>query len=174
MKKEKYYNTYFLGNIGSTEKSIAFAQSVDRLGIEEFCIRVVPKSVLVAVCQGSPKSVSGAKEFLAFDPVVQKHPSISLPTAPRMNLSCLKLVEMSLGNKEEEILFVGTSAGILIYHNNLTKMINLYDKFSQHVFTSIAVNGSEVYVSQYNGQIERIVYVVDCSDSGSICEDTPC
>lgn len=174
MKKEKYYNTYFLGNIASSEKSLAYAQSIDKTGIEEFAIRVVPKHVLATVCQGSPKSVSGAKEFLAYDPVLQKDTSISLSTAPRMTLSCLELVDLAMGDKEEEVLFVATSAGVLIYHTSLTQMTNLYDKFNQHVFTGLAVNGQEVYASQYSGQIERLVYAVRLCHAGSIRQKSLC
>jgi hypothetical protein len=166
MKKDRSFNSYFWNNISESRNLIAFAQTVDKQGVEDQVIRIVSKEVIGKVTEGSPKSSNSDKEFLAYDAVTSNDKSITLPSITRLTVQCLRLVPIQMKGNIEEVLFVGTSSGVFIYHSNFSQQVSLYDKFGQYVFTSITDNASNVYVSHYNGQIDKIVFVVSFYSTG--------
>jgi hypothetical protein len=160
MKKERSFNTYFWNNISESRQLIAYAQTVDKQGIEDQVVRIVSKDIVGKVSEGSPKSINADKEFLAYDAVTTNDRTITLPSVTRLTVQCLRLVAMPLKGTIEDVLFVGTSSGVFIYHSNFSQQVSLYDKFGQYVFTGMADNSPNVYVSNYSGQIDKIVFVV--------------
>lgn len=166
MKKDRSFNSYFWNNISESRNLVAFAQTVDKQGVEDQVIRIVSKEIIGKVTEGSPKSSNSDKEFLAYDAITSNDKTITLPSITRLSVQCLKLALLQMKGTQEEVLFVGTSSGVFIYHSNFTQQVSLYDKFGQYTFTSIADNSSNVYVSHYNGQIDKIVFVVQFPSSG--------
>jgi hypothetical protein len=166
MKKERSFNTYFWNNISETKRHIAFAQTLDKQGVEDQVIRVVSKDILIKVSESSPKSSNADKEFMAYDAVTSNDITVALPATTRLTVQCIRLVSITAKDKEEEVLFVGTSSGVLIYHGNFTHLVSPYDKSSQYIFTGIVDNSPNVYVGNYNGQIDKIVFVVDLFAAG--------
>lgn len=168
MKRDKYYNTYFLGNLAQTKDSVAFIQSIEKQGAEEFIVRVVKKPVVAALCQDSPKSENSPKEFLAYDPVTTADRSISLPAIPKLTVFSLAMDTFDLPEtgQREDLIFVATSSGLMVIHDGLFKTKNLHDKFIQYTFTSLLCSAPHIFVAQYGGLIEKVLLIVEWLDSG--------
>lgn len=160
MKKERSYNTYFWNNISESKQLVVYAQSEEKHGTEEQVIRIVSKDSLRKLTDTSPKSNNGDKEFMAYDAVTTNDRTLTLPSVTKLTVQCLKLVTIAIKGTPEDILFVATSSGVFIYHSNFGQLVSLYDRFIQYTFTGITDNGSNVYLSHYGGQIDKIVSVV--------------
>jgi hypothetical protein len=160
MKKDRNFNSYFWNNTSEARQLVAFAQTVDKQGVEDQVVRIVSKDVIAKIAEGSPKSNNADKEFLAYDAVTSNDRTVVLPSITKLSVQCLRLVTLSMKGALEEVLFVGTSSGVFIYHGNFSLQVSLYDKFGQYVFTGITDNTNNVYVGNYSGQIDKIVFVV--------------
>ena len=67
MKKDKYYNTYFPGNLAESAAHVAWVQTIEKQGLEDHIIRIVDKSIL-STTVNDPSFVVNDKDFLAYDP----------------------------------------------------------------------------------------------------------
>ena len=160
MKRDRFYNTYFPNNGTQSTKQIAFVQTVERKAGEEPVIRIVDIETLSKVPLEQMRQMEKNFEFMAYDPTGPSDQTLNFHGETKLSVFGLQFVFIK--ERSEWCLFVTTSAGCFIFHGpDLKKCINIHERPHTYVFTGIAAAGSNIFISHYDGKIEKITFVVD-------------
>lgn len=163
MKRDRFYNTYFPNNGTQSTKQIAFVQTVERKGGEEPVIRIVDIETLSKVPVEQMKQMEKNNEFMAYDPTGPSDQTLNFHGETKLTVFGLQFVFVK--ERSEWCLFVTTSAGCFIFHGpDLKKCINIHERPQSYVFTGITAAASSVFLSHYDGKIEKVTFVVGRSD----------